>query len=360
MPPVTVSPNGLDHYRCAAPPTELLVATVDGVVELRNAGGEWRQHERTLGGMHASALLVDAPRGRHYVATHDNGVFRRTGGGAWIAASAGISERNVFSLALLEPGGAPVLFAGTEPALLFVSRNGAETWMELPALRAIPGRESWNFPVKPNLAHAKHVDADPRDPQTFYLAIEQGALLKTNDGGQTFRELSFAHADDRYNKDVHRVVVNPHDPDELYLTGGDGIAHSRDAGETWERIATPAMRIGYPDAMFCSPETDGVLYVAGAGARPGRWRETGDADAAFVRSTDRGMTWEMIGLPALRGNIEAVTLVEWPGGYGFFAGTTDGEIFVSVDRGSTWSALATGLPAVSKCVHAQNLVSGRR
>ncbi len=360
MPPVTISPNGLDHYRCPAPPDELLVATIDGVLELRQAAGAWRLHERTLTGMHASALLVDGARGNVYAATHDHGVFRRSGAGAWSAASAGIAEPNVFSLALVEIDGAPILFAGTEPALLFESRDGAASWSELPALRTIPGRDGWNFPVKPNLAHAKHVDVDPRDARTFYLSIEQGALLKTNDGGRTFRELTFASPDDRYNKDTHRVAINPRNPDEVYLTGGDGIARSRDAGETWERIATPAMRIGYPDAMFCSPQTDGVLYVAGAGARPGRWRETGDADAAFVRSTDRGATWEMVGLPALRGNIEAVTLVEWPGDYGFFVGTTDGEVFASADRGITWDAIATGLPAVSKCVHAQNLVTGRR
>ena len=82
MPPVTVSPNGLDHYRCPAPPGELLVATIDGVVELRRADGAWRQHERTLTGMHASALLVDGARGSVYAATHDNGVFRRSGANA--------------------------------------------------------------------------------------------------------------------------------------------------------------------------------------------------------------------------------------------------------------------------------------
>ena len=117
--------------------------------------------------------------------------------------------------------------------------------------------------------------------------------------------------------------------------------------------------MAYPDAMFCSPETNGVVYVAGAGARPGSWRKTGTADAAFMRSRDHGATWELLSLPELRGNIEAATLVEWPGGYGFFAGTTDGEVFASTDRGDTWTQLAGGLPAVSKCVHAANLVAGR-
>jgi hypothetical protein len=52
--------------------------------------------------------------------------------------------------------------------------------------------------------------------------------------------------------------------------------------------------------------------------------------------------------------------VQWPGGFGFFAGTTDGEVFCSEDRGNSWHCIATGLPAVSKCIHHLNLESGRR
>ena len=66
------------------------------------------------------------------------------------------------------------------------------------------------------------------------------------------------------------------------------------------------------------------------------------------------------GLPRrLAANIEAITLVVWPGGFGFFAGTTDGDIFHSRDKGRTWTRIAAGLPAVSKCLHHNNLAAGR-
>ena len=50
------------------------------------------------------------------------------------------------------------------------------------------------------------------------LGIEQGALLKTTDGGASWRELgSFSKADDEVYKDVHRLLLRPSNPDELFL-----------------------------------------------------------------------------------------------------------------------------------------------
>lgn len=356
---VTLSPNGQAHYHLAGPPENVLVATTDGVVTVRTIAGEWQVAERGLRGLHVSSLVADQVRNVVYAGTHGEGVFRQRGGGDWQAASGGLESLNVFSLALTDDERGHVLYAGTEPAYLYRSGDEAQAWHELPALRAVPGREIWDFPPPPHIAHAKHVDVDPRDSRILYLAIEQGALLKSVDGGQTFRELAFSDETYVLNKDVHRVVFNPHDPDELFVTGGDGIAHSTDAGETWDHLATPAMRIAYPDAAFHSPEEDGVVFVAGGGTAPDKWRKTGDAQATMVRSRDGGRHWEVLPLPPLRGNIEAATLVSWPGGFGFLAGTTDGEVYASNDRGESWSLIAAGLAAVSKCGHHRNLLMGR-
>ena len=64
-------------------------------------------------------------------------------------------------------------------------------------------------------------------------------------------------------------------------------------------------------------------------------------------------------LSSLPGNLEAASLVSWPGGYGLFAGSTDGEMFCSLDRGERWARIAESLPPVSKCVHYGNSRKGR-
>ena len=354
MQTVSLSPNGLDSYARGGPPDRVLVATMDGVVDLRQAAGRWTVHERTLPGIHVSALLFDSARDETYASTHGAGIFRRNGSAPWSPASAGLGSQNVFSLTRNDRG---TLYAGTEPAHLFRSIDRAGKWQEVTALRSVPGVDAWNFPAPPFVAHVKHVDVDPRNERTLYVSIEQGALLKSTDGGATFTELVFADESYVLNNDVHRVVCNPQNPDELFVPGGDGISHSTDGGATWEHLTTPTMRVGYPDATFVAP--DGTLITTGGGTPPNVWRTTGDAASTVARSRDGGHTWEALALPDLRGNIEAATLVTWREGYALLAGTTDGEVFASFDRGETWEQIAAGLAPISKCIHHKNLQIGR-
>jgi photosystem II stability/assembly factor-like uncharacterized protein len=159
-------------------------------------------------------------------------------------------------------------------------------------------------------------------------------------------------------------VFKPSDPDEMYLDGGDGITRSEDAGKNWSRVTTSEMRVAYPDQLFISPDDNDTLFVVGAGTPPNIWRQTGKASAAIVRSDDRGATWKHVGggLPdgdSIQGNLEAATLVRWPGGFGFFVGSSDGEVFASFDKGRTWTLISEALPPVAKCVHHSNLNTGR-
>jgi photosystem II stability/assembly factor-like uncharacterized protein len=166
------------------------------------------------------------------------------------------------------------------------------------------------------------------------------------------------------NKDTHRVVFTPSNPDEIYLDGGDGITRSEDAGKTWKRLSTPDMRVGYPDQLFISPDSEDVIFAVGGGSSPNIWRQTGNATTAIVRSDDRGRTWHHVGggLPdgdLIQGNLEAASLIRWAGGFGFFAGSSDGEVFCSLDKGRTWDRILSRLPPISKCVHYANLAAGR-
>jgi photosystem II stability/assembly factor-like uncharacterized protein len=221
---------------------------------------------------------------------------------------------------------------------------------------------AWNFPAPPFQPHVKHVAFDPRDPRVLYVCVEQGALLKSEDGGESFHELEFQDESYALNKDTHRVIFNPRNPEEIFLPGGDGISLSLDAGKHWRHLTTPQMRVAYPDHFYISPDDDGVLFTSGGGDPPNIWRETGDARSAVVTSRDNGESWTQVtgGLPALLpGNIEAMTMAQWPGGFGFLAGTTDGELFASFDKGRTWRLIGAGFAAVSKSVHARNLAMGR-
>ncbi|MDB5699523.1 MAG: hypothetical protein JWN69_2327 [Alphaproteobacteria bacterium] len=361
---LTLSPNGVDLYALAGPPDALFLATMDGVLTLRRGSGGYRTTQHGLGGIHVGSLIYDAAGGGLFAGSHGDGLHRSLDGGqSWQRRGEEIEAQNIFTLGWDQKASPLTLFAGTEPPYLYRSRDYGESWQELSGLRDVPSRAKWNFPAPPHIAHVKHVTTDPRDSNVLYVCVEQGALLKSVDGGASFFELDFQDENYIHNKDTHRIVFDPDDPDRIYVDGGDGIAVSENAGRTWRRIADREMRVGYPDQLYVSPEPDRTLYVAGGGAPPNVWRQTGDALSTILRSRDGGRTWEQFGegLPhSLAGNIEAVTLGHWPGGFALFAGTTDGEVFASLDRGETWSCIARGLPPISKCIHHRNLSMGRQ
>src|SRR6202789_1419885 len=352
-----LSPNGVDTYDLSSAPHRLLVGTIDGVVKLmRDESNRWERSARALQGHHVESVMLLPGTETAFAGTHGTGLHRsRDGGNTWTAVGKNLGSI-IFTLAYVKEADGLALYAGTEPAGLFRSRDGGDTWHELAGLKAVPSAGRWNFPAPPHIAHVKHVTADPRDSCILYVCVEQGALLKSYDGGETFADVEYDDKTYRLNRDTHRVVFTPGDPDRIYLDGGDGIARSEDAGKTWARVTTPAMRVAYPDQLFISPDDDRVLFVVGGGTPPNIWRQTGKASTAIVRSDDRGQTWRHVGggLPdgdQIQGNLEAATLVRWPGGFGFFAGSSDGEVFASIDKGRTWTLISEALPPVSKCVH---------
>lgn len=145
----------------------------------------------------------------------------------------------------------------------------------------------------------------------------------------------------------------PSQPDTIFVTGGQGVYLTRDAGRTWEHLSQMT-RVGYPDPFVIHPEREEIMYTAGAKEHPGTWIKTKSADAHIVRSRDGGASWEVLGrgLPErIEGNIEAMVMEVWPGGFSLFAGTTDGRVFFSGDEGENWTTIASGLPPISKAEH---------
>ena len=186
-----LSPNGQMRFAAEAPPTRLAVATASGValLERDEPGQEWRVTGTALEGHHVSAMTALPGRPGFFAGTHGDGIyFSADGGTVWAERDDGVTRRDIYTLAAVNRKGRVVIYAGTEPASLFRSVDDRQEWQELPAVRQVPGTERWTFPVPPHLAHIKMLAFDPRDPDTFFAAIEQGALLKTADGGQTWRD----------------------------------------------------------------------------------------------------------------------------------------------------------------------------
>lgn len=361
---VCLAPNGANVFRENGPPKRILVATIRGVaiVERANTGAPWRVTGHALEDCHISSLARDTLRGGVFAGAHSGGLFfSEDDGWTWQRRTNGLTCEHVFCVYALEQNGGAVLYAGTEPVSLFCSADYGKSWRELPAIHQVPGMEKWTFPPPPHIAHAKALLFDRRDHATIYACIEQGALLKTINGGESWIELdSYFRADDVWYRDIHRLVAMPSCPDELFMTTGMGLYHSQDAGAHWEKLTDTQFQLGYPDHFIVSPSNEDILYMSGATHDPTEWRTSHLANGKVMKSRDRGRTWSLAdkGLPQdKRPNIEAMSIASWPGGYSLLVGNTDGDVFISDDGAESWHRVVRGLAPVSKVGHFRHLQS---
>ena len=350
-----LSPNGQSRFDGAAPPSRLFVATASCVATLERAtpNSPWRLAATGLEGHHISTMTL-LPHGEGILAgTHGDGIFWSKDGRSWEAREQGLRLRDIYTLAAVIEDGAIVVYAGTEPASLFKSRDLGRSWHELPAI-AEQKNKDWTFPAPPHIAHTKMLAFDPRDPRHFFAAIEQGAMLETSNAGESWRELAdYSRAEDRAFKDLHQILIAPSQPHRMFMTTGCGSYKSTDAGAHWQRMTGESFRLAYPDHIALSPDEQ-TLFMSGAADHPGAWRQSHDAGTAILRSRDDGQSWEHLsrGIPSSAPcNIEAMSLAAWPGGYSLFLGDTDGSIYLTEDGGDSFQRIAEGLSPISKGNH---------
>ena len=349
-----LSPNGQSRFDGAHAPTRLFVATATGIAILERAaqGAPWQLAATALAGQHVSTMTL-LPDGGALAGTHGDGIFWSADGKAWEARNRGLRLKDIYTIAALREDGGITIYAGTEPASLFKSRDLGANWDEKPAISQQKNKD-WTFPAPPHIAHTKMLAFDPCDTKHVYAAIEQGALLESMNAGESWKELAdYSRPEDRAFKDLHQILIARVNPERMFMTTGCGSYRSEDGGAHWRRLTDESFRLAYPDHIALSPD-ETTLFMSGAAGHPGTWRASHDAGTAVLRSRDNGESWEVLsrGIPASAPcNSEAMSLAAWPGGYSLFVGDTDGTVYLSEDGGDSFERIAQGLGPVSKGRH---------
>lgn len=356
---IALSHGGPNIYSSPASSRELLVGTTKGVVTLERTASGWEAVRRSLPDLHIHAILIEPESKIIFAGSLGGGIYASTDGGkSWERRDSGVTERSVYSLATALVGGESRLYAGTEPAHLFLSDDLGLHWQEAPALRMVPSSATWSFPAPPHAGHVKNITFDPLDSRTMYAGVEQGGLLKSVDGGKTWSEL-FLFEDAA--GDVHRVVIDPRDRRRMWAPTGSGLYMTTDGGKTWQQITDRESPVGgYPDGLVLSPRAPDVMFLSAAEHGPGSWRSSHFAGSRISRSTDGGLHWQQVlgGLPdRMQSAIEALCLEQSGHTFNVFAGTTAGEVWASHDQGVHWSCVVSGLAPVSKGGHFRNLAA---
>jgi len=285
--------------------------------------------QSVVGALDDAIVVAASPsHGGKFIAGTDKGLYASADAGkSWQLK--GLSDYKIFSLSF-HPTDPNVVYAGTEPALLFRSSDGGETWSEL---------------------SVKGIAIHPEDPELIYCSIEEGGVIRSLDSGETWRYVSKGEAETfravsrvtGVYQDCHVVKISPHDPDQIFVTTGDGLYRSNDCGQTWQRIDRGYRMKKYFGTVLLHPHDANVIYASASMGPPSAPKNA----SSIYKSTDNGTTFEEIAT-----EIQPLYIVGWNGltldpldSETLYFGAAEGKLYHSADGGESWEKLRVELPS---------------
>ena len=269
---------------------------------------------------------------------------------------------NIWSL---EPGdGKRELWCGVEPAALFHSENGGDSWEMVGGISNHDHARKWQ-PGNGGLCMHTIV----RDGSRMHLGISTGGHYLSEDGGATFtaanKGVGAGFSPDPYpefGQCVHKIARHKDAPARLYMQNhggwsewsgpggprpGIGVLRSDDHGHTWHSIAKGLPSdFGFP--IVVHPHKPDTVYVAPLEPMT---RTCPGGSPAIWRSENGGGSWQKLtrGLPKkqsyftiLRDAMDADELKS----PALYFGTTTGQLWIGREGGEQWDCLFDSLPPI--------------
>jgi photosystem II stability/assembly factor-like uncharacterized protein len=134
------------------------------------------------------------------------------------------------------------VYAGVEDAALFRSTDGGQSWQELPGLRSAKG-SLWQPGAGGMCLHT--IVQDRSNPQRIFIAISAAGVFRTDDGGKTWRpvnrglksQFELPDPDAEVGHCVHRIAMHPSRPNVLFMQKHWDVMRSDDGGDSWHEIS---------------------------------------------------------------------------------------------------------------------------
>lgn len=202
---------------------------------------------------------------------------------------------------------------------------------------------------------------DPRDQNTWFVAVASGGVWKTNNAGTTWNPIF-----DNYGSySIGCVTIDPNNSDVIWVgTGennsqrsvgyGDGVYKSIDGGRSFENVGLKTSE--HIGNIIVDPRDSNVVFVASQGPL---WKDGGER--GIFKTVDGGKTWKnVLEVSPMTGANEvhfetcnpdvlyASTYQRRRHVWTLIDGGPETDIYKSVDAGETWFKINKGLPGVDK------------
>lgn len=322
------------------------------------AKAEWNRLQRTRGrgpspkgggSAKISSSIVSSLGGSSWLPIGPNGIIQGTA----------ISNGRVSAIAV-NPNNPNLIYQGSSGGGLWRTTNGGSSWSPL-----------YDQQVSLGIGESTAVAVDPSNTNTIYVGtsgrfvqnISRG-ILKSVDGGASWIVLgsdfpmgNSGNADALFaGRAINAIIVDPTNPNTLYLAASNGLYRSIDAGRNWTQGTN-----GTGDAQYLTLDTTSttnprILYA-------------GVNSVGIRQSTDGGQTWTNLPNFATAVNnflapgqtfgkvavaLAPPTAPANTNGIQVLYATTEGQgtgvtdptgVYVSTDQGQTWTRqTSTGIP----------------
>jgi hypothetical protein len=250
---------------------------------------------------------------------------------------------------------ASAIYAGVEPAGLFRSGDGGDTWQHVEGLTNHPTRPEWQPGNGGLILHS--IVPHPTDGDRLWVGISAVGAFETRDGGAAWDTRNRGVRADfnpenqypDFGQCVHKLVMAADGGEHLYQQNHCGVYRSSDGGRQWEEItAGLPSEFGFP--MAAHPRDPLTAWTIPLTA-PELGRYMPDASAAVWRTHDGGGSWIRSGdgLPqrdAYVGVLREAMAVDRLDPVGVYFGTSTGQLYASADEGVSWRLIAANLPPI--------------
>lgn len=264
-----------------------------------------------------------------------DGLYKTTdGGNNWQKIGLDSTER--ISKILIDPDDTKTVYVAAPGPLwkssmhrgLYKTADGGKTWNKILYISEETGcADIAMHPVKTGTLFASFWQFR-RKPYAFESGGPESGLFKTTDGGKTWNKISKGLPEGNLGRIV--ITINPSKPSEILAiveAKTPGLYISEDEGESWKKLAATeniTARPFYFSTLVYDPKDPKRVY------RPA---------FTFAYSADGGYSWNDNTIGGVVPHADHHALWINPNNTGMLFLGTDGGIYVSMNKGSTWQFL---------------------
>jgi len=193
------------------------------------------------------------------------------------------------------------VYAGVEDAALFRSSDGGQSWNELAGLRGHGSGPSWQPGAGGLCLHT--ILLDPTNPKRMWIAISAAGVFRTDDGGTTWQAVNrglksegIPDPNAEVGHCVHRIARHPSRPEVLFMQKHWDVMRSDDGANSWREISAN-LPTDFGFVIDVHAHEPETIYVIPIKSDAERY--TPDGKLRVYRSRSGGNEWEALceGLP---------------------------------------------------------------